>query len=168
MKFFEKVINFSIRAHKDYSKKPEDAFRKWDNQTPYSVHSLWCMMMFLQETRLPKSINRENCALALAFHDVKEDTTIELPDWLSKEAVKLVELMTFEKEDEKTSTEIEIAEVWNRPKTIRLLKLYDKVSNLLDGSWMSDEKWNEQYVPYVLQLVDDVEKKSLAIKPNHL
>jgi len=152
LKFFKKIINLSIEAHKDYPKKPEYAFRKWDNQTPYYIHPLWCAMMFLQETNLPKLINREKCTLALILHDVKEDTTMELPKWLPQDVVNLVEQMTF------SSTELEIAEVWNRPKIIRLLKLYDKVSNLLDGSWMPDEKWNEQYVPYVLQLVDDVEK----------
>lgn len=63
--------------------------------------------------------------------------------------------MTFT--GEAGSTAIEIREIWDRPKIVRLLKLYDKVSNLLDGSWMSDEKWNNQYVPYVKRLANDVE-----------
>lgn len=158
MKFFNKAIHLSIEAHTRYPKKLENEFRKWDNQTPYSVHPIWCAMAFLQETKLPKIINRENCALALLLHDVKEDTTMTLSNWVPKEAVNLVDLMTFEKSEKFSSTEIETREILIRSGIVRLLKLYDKTSNLLDGSWMTDEKWNNQYVPYVLKLADDVEK----------
>lgn len=120
-------------------------------------------MTFLQETELPESIDRETGALALLWHDVAEDTTQgpeSIPDWICSHkdrlvVVELVRQMTFT--GEAGSTAIEIQEIWDRPPIIRLLKLYDKTSNLLDGTWMSDEKWNEQYVPYVLELADDVE-----------
>lgn len=156
MKNLQKAINTCLEAHSSYSRKKKSSVRKWDNQTPYGVHPIWCATMFLQETNLPDSLNRKNCAFALLFHDVKEDTTIEFPEWLPKEVIELVELMTFT--SEVGSTAIEMKVIWNSPTILRLLKLYDKVSNLLDGLWMSDEKWNGQYVPYVLQLADDVEK----------
>lgn len=145
----QKAINMCFNAH--YC-----SVRKWDNQTPYGVHPLWCAMMFLQETKLPDPVNRESCALALLFHDVKEDTTIEFPEWLPRDVIELVESMTFT--SEVGSTVIEMKTIWDSPAIVRLLKLYDKVSNLLDGLWMPDAKWNNQYVPYVLQLADDVEK----------
>lgn len=151
-----KAINACFDAHFSHSRKKDYSVRKWDNLTPYGVHPLWCAMMFLQETNLPVSIKRENCALVLLFHDVKENTTIRFPKWLPKEVIELVESMTFTSEVD--STIIEMKVIWNSPTIVRLLKLYDKVSNLLDGSWMPDEKWNNQYVPYVLQLADDVEK----------
>jgi len=115
-------------------------------------------MMFLQEANLPGSVHRhrEECALALLFHDLKENTTAEPPEWLPQGTLDLVGFMSFTSGP--GSTEIEMREIWNRPPIVRLLKLYDKVSNLLDGSWMSNEKWNGQYVPYVLQLADDVER----------
>ena len=34
---------------------------------------------------------------------------------------------------------------------VKLLKLYDKVSNLFDAVWMKDEKWNN-LVDYTLKL----------------
>jgi hypothetical protein len=40
---------------------------------------------------------------------------------------------------------------------IRALKLYDKVSNLLDGKWMKAEKWNI-YVEHTLRLASEVEQ----------
>lgn len=156
MEILQRAINACLEAHGEYSKKQEYSVRKWDNQTPYGIHPLWCAMALLQESNLPGLVNREKCALALLFHDVRENTTMKLPEWLPQDTIELVELMTFTSEP--GSTEIEMREIWNRPVIVRLLKLYDKVSNLLDGSWMSDEKWNDQYVPYVLQLVDDVEK----------
>ena len=42
----------------------------------------------------------------------------------------LVREMTFE------SFQEEVEHLWSRSAEARLLKLYDKVSNLLDGSWM--------------------------------
>ncbi len=149
------AVHLCITGHSFYSKKPEFVFRKWDGKTPYWAHPLWCAMTFLQETNLPFEVDRTQCFLALIFHDWIENTTSQLP--LPKNApIDLIQQMTFSSEP--GSTEIEIREIWSKPPIIRLLKLYDKVSNLLDGSWMSDEKWNRQYVPYVLRLADDVEE----------
>jgi len=134
-----------------------ECVRRWDRKTPYSVHPIWCAMAFLLETKLSgdAKADREDCALALVLHDFKEETSLPLPTWLSKKAVELIDHMTISAEP--GSTEIEIREIWSKPLIVRLLKLYDKVSNLLDGSWMPDEKWNAQYVPYVLRLANDIE-----------
>jgi hypothetical protein len=47
-------------------------------------------------------------------------------------------------------------EIWNRGPEIRLLKLFDKVSTLLDGKWMADAKWTT-YCLFTRLLADDVE-----------
>ena len=143
-------------GHANHPKKGNT--RNWDKRTPYSIHPLWCTTTFLQETKLSGDAKRRRtqCALALIFHDFREDTTATLPTWLPRGVLSLIDYMTFS--GEVGSTAIEIRQIWSRPKIIRLLKLYDKVSNLLDGIWMPDEKWNEQYVPYVLKLASDVEK----------
>ncbi len=157
MKLFWKAMEFCIQAHQDYPNEPKKSVRAWDKKTPYAVHPIWCAVCFLAETNLSDDLlgERENYALALLLHDVKEDSKMELPEWLPLKVRELVELMTFSGKE--GSTEIEKKEIWNRPPIIRLLKLYDKVSNLMDGSWMIDEKWNDQYVPYVQKLADDVE-----------
>ena len=151
----EYAISFCVHGHAIFSRKQNT--RSWDGKTPYAVHPIWCAMTFLQETELTKDakLKRDECALALLFHDFVEDTTLDLPEWLPEESVRIIQSMTFS--GEVGSTEIEIKLIWSRPPIVRLLKLYDKVSNLLDGSWMSDEKWNGQYVPYVLQLANDIE-----------
>ena len=150
------AVNACIDGHANHAKRGNT--RSWDKKTPYAIHPLWCAMTFLQETKLSGDAKkrRAQCALALLFHDFKEDTTVALPKRLPRGVVGLVNSMTFS--GEVGSTAIEIQQIWKRRPIVRLLKLYDKVSNLLDGAWMSDEKWNTQYVPYVLQLATDVEK----------
>ena len=59
------------------------------------------------------------------------------------------------------SSESEMKRVWVRPEVIRLFKLYDKVSNLLDGRpWMDKREggYREKYERYTLELADDVER----------
>jgi hypothetical protein len=52
----------------------------------------------------------------------------------------------------------EMEHLWGRSEEARLLKLYDKVSNLLDGSWMSTQKWNA-YVEHTLKLAGQVQTR---------
>lgn len=149
------AISFCINGHANFSRRSNT--RSWDGKTPYLVHPIWCAMTFLQETKLSKDvvIKREECALALLFHDFVEDTILVLPHWLPDCSIGLINQMTFS--GEVGSTAIEIEQIWSCSPLVRLLKLFDKVSNLLDGLWMSDEKWNNQYVPYVLRLATDVQ-----------
>ncbi len=144
------LISFVFNAHTLHPKKPSKAFRKWDGQTPYATHAVWCAMTILTEETLPEDI-RSNGAQTLLLHDVLEDTTTKLPEGLTEEVIWMVEEMTF------TSSAEEMVLIWSKSPKIRLLKLYDKVSNLLDGSWMDVEKI-EKYREYVKQLAVDVEK----------
>lgn len=106
-------------------------------------------MAILQEPSVNEELRWEG-AFALLLHDVLEDTTAGLPVGTSARVAELVEGMTFE------SSDVEMETVWERSAEIRLLKLYDKVSNLLDGAWMSTAK-RERYLAYTLRLADDVE-----------
>ena len=86
----------------------------------------------------------------LFWHDITEDTTLSLPEDTPSDIVRLVEEMTFK------TFSAELEEVWQRDPQIRLFKLYDKVSNLLDAGWMNVEKWN-RYVKFTSELSKDVE-----------
>jgi hypothetical protein len=128
----------------------EGQTRSWDNATPYAIHPIWCAMTFLSETTLPADL-REIGYQVLLWHDLLEDTKLKsLPPNTPSEVKELVDEMTFKNFAE------EMQKVWERSETTRLLKLYDKVSNLLDGAWMNDKKWNE-YVSYTLKLTEQVE-----------
>ena len=147
-KNFQILVTDCINAH-SRPIKPSKAVRKWDGQTPYSVHPIWCAMMILHETALPEDI-RADGSQALLFHDVLEDTLAELPDYLSARVKELVSDMTFESSDE------EMVKVWDKSIEVKLLKLYDKVSNLMDSSWMSEQKL-KRYQEYTLKLAREVE-----------
>ena len=75
-----------------------------------------------------------------------------MPEWTCADVNQLVASMTF------NSSEEEFEKLWERSDECKLLKLYDKVSNLMDGSWMSDEKWNK-YCDLVSRLVKFVEER---------
>ena len=85
------------------------------------------------------------------WHDTLEDTTQSLPATVPDHVVALVQGMTF------PSFEEEQKYLWDRPQEIRLLKLFDKASNLLDATWMTRGKWNA-YVRHTLRLADEVER----------
>jgi len=141
-------IQFAVDAHIHHPKAQSDAVRFWDRNTPYVVHPIWCAMTLLTETKLDESIRFDGFA-ALLWHDVLEDSQLELPENTSDRVRQYISDMTFK------SFSDEIEDVWKRDNIIRLFKLYDKTSNLLDGTWMSDDKWN-RYVDFTNRLNEDV------------
>ena len=62
----------------------------WDMTSPYLMHSCWCAMTLLTETSLPDEI-RLSGYLALLFHDVIEDTDLELPVAIARVVIELVQ-----------------------------------------------------------------------------
>ncbi len=149
-------IEYIINSHTNLNKLGVAQVRKWDNKTPYYVHPIWCATMILQETLLPEKI-RKSGGQALLYHDVLEDTNKELPNWLSERVRSLVSDMTFD------SSEQEWSNLWSKDKEVRLLKLYDKTSNLLDGTWMELERMKE-HQSHLKRLCEDVEKNYGQLK----
>jgi (p)ppGpp synthase/HD superfamily hydrolase len=135
--------------HRDYAKKSSNRTRKWDKKTPYSIHPLWCATTILTETSLPEDM-RENGYLALLYHDVLEDTTANLSG-LPEKVNYLIKQMTFK------DFSAEMRAIWTKEPDVKLLKLYDKVSNLLDGSWMNNLK-RRIYIDYTRKLAKEVEE----------
>jgi len=143
-------IEYIIDAHEHHAKKPKKALRYWDMKTPYFIHPLWCATTISTETELDETTRKEG-ALTLLYHDVVEDTTKPLPDTLSDRVKELVGHMTFE-----GGSAEEMEKIWEKPIEVKLYKLYDKVSNLLDGAWMKPEK-KAKYVAYTKKLCEEVE-----------
>lgn len=149
---FIKHISFITEAHGPlYSKTPEKSVRLWDKKTPYSIHPLWCAMTILTETALPYKIRRDGYT-ALLYHDILEDTTKKLPRGINKTIRNLIKDMTFH-----GGIDEEMKKIWSKSIEIRLLKLYDKTSNLLDASWMNPKE-RRKYILYTKRLMKDVEK----------
>ncbi len=146
----KQLLNFCIDSHTDRPLKSSKAFRKWDRKTLYAIHPIWCAMTLLTETNLPENIRNKGYQI-LILHDILEDTDIDdLNGIVSEDVIQSVKDMTFE------SSADEMKMIWDMNVFIKLLKLYDKVSNLLDGTWMDDEKANK-YKCYVIRLCRAVE-----------
>ena len=145
------LIGYVFTTHQEKARKPSKAVRKWDSRTPYGVHPVWCAVTLLQEDTLPEDL-RVRGAWALLLHDILEDTTAELPANTPEEVVALVGEMTFP-----GGSAQEMKEIWSRSKETKLLKLYDKTSNLQDGTWMFTEK-RAKYAAYLLRLCEEVER----------
>jgi len=141
-------IEYMVGAHNKHPRKPSKAFRKFDGKTPFYFHPLWCATTISTESKLSTEL-RERGALVLLYHDVPEDTTLQLPDWLEKMVKVDIRDMTYENFEDETMR------IWQKPTHIKLFKLYDKTSNLLDGGWMNEEKrkiYNE-YTGNLLKIV---------------
>ena len=143
------AISHAYLAHSFYGNSPEDAVRFHDHITPYLVHPLWCAASLLQEAALPLELRKVGY-IVLLWHDILEDTGLGLPNNAPPEITRLVEEMSFGSFSEEREL------LWTRSYEIKLFKLYDKVSNLLDGAWMKAEKWN-QYVEHTIRLANEVE-----------
>lgn len=147
----EDHLKIVIKAHRDHSIEPSRSVRRWDKKTPYWTHPIWCAMTLLSETSLPEDLRKEGY-LTLLYHDFLEETTVDLPAELPERAKYLIREMTFENESMQ-----EMQEIWNKSSEVKLFKLYDKVSNLMDGAWMNSEK-KQKYNEYTRKLTDEVEK----------
>lgn len=147
---FKESVAYSISAHSEHFLKPENATR-CDQITPYAIHPIWCAMTLLTETTLPGELRRVGYQVLL-WHDILEDTDLPLPYSIDEEVRELVEEMTFNSFCEEKQL------LWKRSKEAKLLKLYDKVSNLLDGTWMSDKNW-EDYLVHTLKLSNFVSQE---------
>jgi hypothetical protein len=142
------AIQYTIKAHSKFPNTTRGAVRIWDGVTPYAIHPIWCATTLLAEPSLPETI-RYPGYLALLWHDILEDTQLVLPLDVRPEVRTLVEEMTF------ANFEDELARLWGRSDTTKLLKLYDKTSILLDAVWMSDARWN-LVVDHAQKLLDFV------------
>ena len=147
----ENDINNVTQAHNHFAKENSKRFRKWDGETPYYVHPLWCAMTIASETKLDKR-TRDEGFQALLYHDLIEDTTLAIPEECKASVIPIIRDMTFESFNE------EMEKIWGKPKEVRLYKLYDKINNLMDGEWMKPEK-RRIYEEYTMRLCENVERE---------
>jgi hypothetical protein len=145
-------IGFALMAHSEYWNEEKKACRRHDKKTPCAVHPIWSAMTLLAEPAVPERTRRIGYQ-ALLWHDIFEDTELKKVGRVLKSAPKavqdLVKQMSF------SSFKEERRKLWNRSDDVKFLKLYDKVSNLLDGTWMDDETW-DGYVDHTLRLATEV------------
>lgn len=146
---------FELAASHVKLASPELGFRWHDRKTPSLVHPILAAMLILHEARLPER-TRAVGAYVLTFHDILEDYHIgrqeffaRLSGWClcANEVERHIQAMTFASFDHQAASfDPKTAE----PETT-LFTLYDKTSNLMDGTWM-DAKLLSQYLEFTTKL----------------
>lgn len=137
---YDRIITYSrliANAHQQYPNQFGKTTRKLLNgeQIPYFIHPILAATLILSEPNLPEKIRTQG-AIVLLFHDVLEDTTVNLPKDLEPSTRKLIIAMTISKEEKYgfSSFEKERVVLPRASSQIQLLKLYDKVATLYDGA----------------------------------
>lgn len=145
---FKKLLDFAYTAHQE--KSTRDPYRQ-DGKLPFVVHPLWCALTLLEDNRVPFA-ERKIGYQALLLHDVLEDTSAGLPDFISPEVAQLVQEMTYQTWEE------EQAAVLTKSPLLKLMKLIDKTATMYDEAMSKGgDKKKREWKTLVEKLVVDVE-----------
>jgi hypothetical protein len=120
----KKYLDFAYFAYQE-NNVTNQAYRQ-DGKVPYIMHPLWCASMLIADTQVPYE-QRELGFKALILHDVLEDTSLELPDWVEPEVKDVVRELTFE------DFQQAIEQYPSKSTFIKLLLLYDKLSSMYEN-----------------------------------
>jgi|SRR3989344_2500351 len=142
----KRLLDFTYSAHQEHNKNKD--FRQ-NGKVPFVIHPLWCATMLLNDTRIPFEERRIGYQ-ALLLHDVLEDTTLELPDYIEAEVVDLVKHMTHQTWEEEQHVD-------QKPVFVQLLKLIDKVASMYDETVRPDPQRRKEWKELIQKLLKNVE-----------
>jgi len=144
---FKKLLDFAFDAYQHHNTSGQ-AYRQ-DGNVPYMTHPLWCSLMLLADTRIPRE-ERERGAKALILHDILEDTDLPLPEWVPKDVADLVKEMTFE------NSEHALREAASKPIHVKLLLLVDGLSSMYEEHVSPQRR--ARWKAAVMQATEEVEE----------
>jgi hypothetical protein len=155
---FKKYLDFAYSAYQEHNISNQ-AYRQ-NGRVPYMAHPLWAATMLIADTEVPWK-EREIGFKALILHDVLEDTSLTLPDWVEPKVKKLVQELTF-----KGGWEEKKAKAMSKAINIKLLMLYDVLSSMYElhvGEKKHEKKTGDKkrndWKNITIKLVMDVEKR---------
>ncbi|MFZ3020462.1 MAG: hypothetical protein WA051_03035 [Minisyncoccia bacterium] len=143
----KKIIDFVYDAHQNHNTKKD--YRQ-DGRVPFFTHPLWCALTLLNDQRI--SFEDRNIGYqALLLHDVLEDTSEKLPDYIDNEVRELVNKMTHETWEEEQILE-------NKSPLVKLLKLHDKISSMYDETVRTDPVRRKEWRQLIEKLISETKK----------
>lgn len=152
----KKYLDFAYSAYQE-NNITNKTYRQKGN-VPYIMHPLWCASMLIADTQIPYE-QRELGFKALILHDVLEDTSLELPEWVESEVKDVVNELTFE------SFEQAKKEYAGKSTFIKLLLLYDELSSMYENHvGINDdldkaEKKRKDWKEFTIKGIKEVEKE---------
>ena len=151
---FKKLLDFSYNAYQ--LKNTRGHTYRQGGKIPYLTHPLWCSLIFLNDALIPFKLRNVGFE-TLLLHDVLEDTSAKLPNWVGKDVRKLVDEMTFSAPPGKDPWDEEKKVLLKKPAFIKLLKLVDKLASMYDLDVIPKNK--KVWKKITAQLLKDVEKR---------
>gem|GEM_PF-5824182 len=152
MALWRNVLLHSVLSHEYRVTDLMKAVREFDGETPFSVHAIWCAATILHDIVLPRNV-RFVGAIVLLQHDLLEDTTSEVYFRCSPGIRHIVREMTFLGGNAEEREKLPGC----RP-LVKLLKLYDKVSNYLHRlpSGCDAQAEEQEHISWLAEEVDGV------------
>lgn len=123
-KELKRYLDFAYSAYQENNITGQEYRQK--GKVPYIMHPLWCASLLIADTQIPYE-QRELGFKALILHDVLEDTSLKLPEWVEPEVKEIVQKLTFK------SWEQAKREISKSPTFIKLLYLFDALSNMYEN-----------------------------------
>ncbi len=144
----KKLFEFAHDAHTNHNLRGEDHVIRRDLY-PYIIHPMWAACTLIMDPKIPKE-ERIIGYQVLVLHDVLEDTSEQLPDWVSDDVKRGVQSLTHENWEEEQEA------VMQYTPFLTLLKLCDKMQTMYELA-IDDPIKARQWKTLIENLVRDVE-----------
>lgn len=144
----KKLFDFAHDAHTNHNLRGEDHVIRRGLYS-YMVHPMWAAGTLVADPTLPKE-ERILGYQILVLHDVLEDTTEKLPDWVGDDVKAGVQSLTHDNWEEEQEA------VTHYTPFLKLLKLCDKIQTMYERAIVDPKKAHE-WKQLIERLVGDVE-----------
>lgn len=152
----KKLFEFAHDAHTNHNVE-EQTIRM--GLYPYIIHPFWAASTLIMDPDIPKE-ERILGFQILVLHDVLEDTSCELPDWVSKEVRAGVQSLTHETWEEESEA------IQSYTPFLTLLKLCDKMQTMYERGVRKPEnyrRWKELVARLTKNVKDHYGKTRVVI-----
>jgi hypothetical protein len=146
-KNLKQLLDLIYSAHQEHNTRND--FRQ-NEKVPFIVHPIWCALTLLNDQRIPFK-ERELGYQVLLLHDIIEDTSLVVPDYIDQKVLDCVKEMTHDTWEEEKNIE-------KKSDFIKLLKLCDKIASMYDETVRNDLQRRKEWKILTQKLFVDVEK----------
>lgn len=144
-KNLKRLLDLIYSAHQEHNTRKD--FRQ-DGKVPFIVHPMWCALTLLNDQRIPFE-ERELGYQVLLLHDILEDTSLEIPDYIDPKVLEYVKEMTHNTWEEEQNID-------SKSPFIKLLKLCDKIASMYDETVRDEPVRRKEWKALTQKLLNDV------------
>ncbi|MFA6304928.1 MAG: hypothetical protein WCV73_00370 [Patescibacteria group bacterium] len=149
----KQLLDLAYSAHQEHNTRKD--FRQ-DGKVPFVVHPMWCALTLLNDQRIPFE-ERELGYQVLLLHDILEDTSLEIPDFVEPKVLECVKEMTHDSWEEEQN-------ISDKSNFIKLLVLCDKIASMYDETVRNEPQRRKEWKILTQKLLTDVEKHYGSIR----